>query len=135
MRFCNNTTQNLAITLGSASNAFTLTLNGMLHLTKGSVTLQQGTAGGTVQIGMKKDSVINASGTRHHDAAPIINNGANASAVTINSGTGVTTLSGVNAYTGGTFVNQGTFGLGPTGCWPIRPWPSATAHRAMALSS
>ena len=115
---CNNTNaQNLAITLGSASNAFTLTLNGMLHLNTGSVTLQQGTAGGTVQIGNEKDLVINASSTGGITiSAPIINNGANASAVTINSfGTGVTTLSGVNAYTGGTFVNQGTLALGPTG--------------------
>jgi fibronectin-binding autotransporter adhesin len=107
----NNTTA-ATVTLGTGSTGYTLTDNGLLHINTGSLTIQQTTNNmGTLAVGPQGDLVINsADGGNLTISAPIIDNSTfGASSVTINStSTGVTTFSGANTYSNGTYVNVGT---------------------------
>ena len=108
-----NHTSGVQHNLGSATNGYTLTTNGILNINSGLLTLAPGTTPGILQIGSEKSLVINAAQSGGVTiSAAIANNGANASNVTVNStGAGVTTLSGANTYSGITTISSGTLAI------------------------
>jgi len=110
-----NTASAQTIELG----AHTLTINGFLN-NGAALTIQSTTGGGTgtLTIGSSYELVIG--GTSNVTiAAPIVNNGGNASALT-DSNTGALTLSGVSTYTGATTVGAGTLTItGSLGNTPV----------------
>ena len=98
----------------TASNANTLTLNGFVN-TGGALTIQDSGAGATggLTIGTNKELIIGGN-SNVTISAPIKNNAAGASGVTL-SNTGTVTLSGTNTYTGPTTVNSGTVNINGSG--------------------
>lgn len=95
-------------TWGNSASNVTITLNGLMNAGTGTLTFAKGgTGAGTgVMIGVNQELVLNAANAGIAISAPIFNNGAGASALTV-VGNGGVTLSGANAYTGGTNINSG----------------------------
>ncbi|MCB1133476.1 MAG: autotransporter-associated beta strand repeat-containing protein, partial [Verrucomicrobiae bacterium] len=96
-------------TWGNSGANVTITLNGLTNAGSGTLTFAKGgTGSGTgVAIGATQELVLNAASAGIAISAPIFNNGAGASALTVLGSAGVT-LSGANAYTGGTTIGSGT---------------------------
>ena len=88
---------------------YTLTTNGILNYNTARLTM----GSGTVQIGSENDLVLTVSTTGTINmTATIVNNGANTSAVTVNSlSTGNVTLAAANTYSGPTYLDAGTLFL------------------------
>ena len=86
-----------------------ITMNGFLNTGGGSFTI-----GSSVTIGASLDLVLNTAAADIIVAAPISNNGINASGLTT-TGAGIVTLSGTNTYTGLTNVTGGTLLVNATG--------------------
>ena len=97
-----------AVTLANAG--FNYTSNGFMNVNSAGVTIS-GT--GSLVIGAERDFVINNTGAGGLTVSSVIaNNAGGASSVTVAStGTGITTFSGTNTYTGGTFMNRGTLSI------------------------
>jgi fibronectin-binding autotransporter adhesin len=110
----NTNTQTATHTLGTESEAYTLTINGILHINSGVFTLQQGAVGGEVEIGAEKDlALIGVSTGGTTISAPIVDNSEGASSVTVDNrnSSGVTTLSANNTFTGGLYLTRGRLDL------------------------
>jgi autotransporter-associated beta strand protein len=91
-----------------------LTINGILNVGTGPLTIGGGTNQLRVTIGASNNLVLNAESAAL-TLANEIKNGASPGAVTVQgSGSNVVTLSGPNTYTGGTFVNSGRLIAGST---------------------
>ena len=96
-------------TWGNSTGNVTITLNGLLNAGTGTLTFAKGGTGtGTgVVIGANQELVLNAANAGIAISAPIFNNGAGASALTV-VGSGGVTLSGANTYTGATTIGSGS---------------------------
>ncbi len=96
------------IDLGT-SGANNLTLNGLMNVGSGKVTIQRTGGTGVVTIGSTKELVL--TGPQNCSiSAPIVDNSLGASAITMG-GQGTLDLSAANTYTGGTFISSGTLSL------------------------
>ena len=108
--------------------ASTYTLNGIIGI--GSTASAIAAAGtGKVVIGAEKDFVINLTTSSGLTiSAPIDNNGGGVSTLTVNStSSSVTSLTGVNTYTGPTYINSGTLSISADTGFGTAP-ASATAN-------
>ena len=97
------------------SNTTTLTLNGLLNVGTGTLTLTQAGGGslGQVLIGTNNGNELDliAANAEIAIAIPIMNTGVNAGSVII-AGPNTVTLSGSNTFTGGLSLNSGTLQIG-----------------------
>jgi len=102
------------LTLGNNLSGSQLATNCLINAGTGTLNLVNGT-GSTTPAGLAAGStngvILVAANADLNVSARVHNNGANASTLTL-VGPGVITLSGVNDFTGGAFVNSGTVQIG-----------------------
>lgn len=102
-----NTIRDIATAAASVDiGANNLTVNGLLHSGTGAFTITSSSTGDLV-IGSNRELVVNASAGTVFLSAPIVDNAAGASSLTLtgNSGGQYTVITKPNTYTGGTFIN------------------------------
>ena len=102
------------LTLGNNNSGSQLTTNCLINAGTGILNLVNGTGSLTaagLAAGTTNGVILVAANADFNVSARVHNNGANASTLTL-VGPGVTTLSGVNDFTGGAFVNSGTVQIG-----------------------
>jgi autotransporter-associated beta strand protein len=97
----------------NTNSAQTWGFNGLMNAGTGLLTL--GDTGGQVMrikagVGTGTELVLHAANANISILDPIINNGVNASSVTVN-GPGTVTLGAASTYTGGTTINSGTLSI------------------------
>ncbi len=119
-----------------ASGANTLTLNALMNLGGNSeaLTIMRSGGSGSLRIGATNELAIHLMGSGNvRILAPITNNGANASSVSVNANSPINFLflGGANTYSGGTYLNGGitvpTIGTtGPAGAPTSGPFGTGT---------
>jgi fibronectin-binding autotransporter adhesin len=105
-----NTLRNRGLSRTINLGANSLTLNGLMA-SAGDFTIQSASTG-TVNIGSTSELALHLGGSNLIINAPIVNSGAGASSILVQSnGPGLLVLGGASTYSGGTFLNGGTTAL------------------------